>query len=98
MLPVLEGKPWTARSHEYCEQAGDTNLTGADMETMVRTERWRLVHYKGKPYGQLFDLDQDPDEVRDLWHEPAHQRLLDDLREWLIESNYSTREYMSASR
>lgn len=102
LLPALEGRPWTARTHVYCEQAGDFNLTGAEMTTMVRTERWKLVHYKDKPYGQLFDLDNDPGEVRDLWHDAAHaqtrRQLLDDLREWLIESNYSTREHMAALR
>ncbi|MFN0164607.1 MAG: sulfatase [Burkholderiales bacterium] len=102
LLPALQGGDWTPRSHVFCEQAGDTNLTGADFITMVRTERWKLVHYKGAPYGQLFDLERDPGEVQDLWNDPAHapirQRLLDDFREWLIESNYSTRENMAVHR
>jgi arylsulfatase A-like enzyme len=102
VLPAIEGRPWTARSQVYCEQAGDTNLTGAEFVTMVRDRHWKLVHYKGESYGQLFDLDADPGEVRNLWDDPkcqaVRQQLLDTLRDWLIESNYSTRDHAAASR
>lgn len=96
LLPVLCGGNWKPRDHVYCEQAGDTNLTGAEFITMIRNRRWKLVHYKGESYGQLFDLEADPGETHDLWDNPeassAKTQLLDTLREWLIESNYNTRD------
>lgn len=54
--------------------------------TMVRTERWKLVHYEGlRP--QLFDLREDPEEYHDLGTSPEHQgvrnELLARLFEWL---------------
>jgi arylsulfatase A-like enzyme len=64
---------------------------------MIRSRRWKLVHYKGESYGQLFDLDNDPGEVNDLWNDPAaaepKAQLLASLREWLIDSNYNTRDF-----
>lgn len=102
VLPALEGKTWSPRAHVFCEQAGDVNLTGAEFVTMVRSRTHKLVHFKGEAYGQLFDLERDPGEVRDLWDDPAHahvrRELLDVLRDWLIESNYRTRDWMAEFR
>jgi choline-sulfatase len=41
---------------------------------MVRTARYKYVHYVGYPC-QLFDLDVDPEETRDLGTDPAHADL-----------------------
>jgi arylsulfatase A-like enzyme len=102
LLPAIEGKPWQARDTVYCEQAGDTNLTGCELVTMVRTRNWKLVHYKDKAYGQLFDLAADPAETNNRWADPdcagMRQQLLDNLREWLIQSNYVTRDYQAQAR
>jgi choline-sulfatase len=38
---------------------------------MIRTARYKYVHYVGYP-PQLFDLDADPEETRDLGTDPAH--------------------------
>ncbi len=102
LLPALEGRDWQPREHVFCEQAGDVNLTGTEFITMVRGARHKLVHFKGAPYGQLFDLESDPAEVVDRWDDPAlageKQALLDVLRDWLIESNYRTRDWMAPYR
>lgn len=33
----------------------------------VRTDRWKLVHYLHRPYGELYDLENDPREKINLW-------------------------------
>jgi arylsulfatase len=102
LLPALTGGVWQPREHVFCEQAGDTNLTGTEFITMVRSARHKLVHFKGAAYGQLFDLASDPGETVNLWEDPAHrgsrEELLAVLRDWLIESNYRTRDWMAAFR
>jgi arylsulfatase len=102
LLSLLEGRAWQPREHVFCEQMGDHNLTGCEFITMVRDRRMKLVHFKGADYGQLFDFENDPGEVRNLWDDPAcretREQLLAVLRDWLIESNYTTRDRMAACR
>jgi len=38
---------------------------------MARTGDWKLVLYLGQPYGELYDLRSDPDELRNLYDAPA---------------------------
>ena len=52
------------------------------------------MHFLEEEFGQLFNLIEDPDEVRDLWGDPAFAEqkaeLLAVLREWRIRSQYDT--------
>ena len=80
----------------FAEQARDGILTDAEFMTMVRSKEWKLVHFLDEPFGQLFDLTEDPDEVRNLWDAAegaeAKQKLLAVLREWRIRSQYETKD------
>ncbi|MEN3150557.1 sulfatase-like hydrolase/transferase [Neorhizobium sp. IRAMC:178] len=103
LKPALEGKDWTPRAHVFCEQIGDVAMAGGvEFMTGVRSDSWKLVHFKGSTDGQLFDLEHDPMEVKNLWSDPAHddkkRELLDVLRDWLIESNFKTRDVMAGAR
>lgn len=40
-----------------------------DFLTMHRTKKFKLVVYHGKKYGELYDLEQDPEEFFNLWDE-----------------------------
>jgi arylsulfatase A-like enzyme len=104
LLPALEGtslrrargKPWSGREVVYAELPRRGSDGGPSMMTMVRDREWKAVHFAGESYGQLFDLARDPDEVLNLWDDPAaaphKRRLLDALLEWRIESQYRTRD------
>jgi len=102
MLPALEGKPWAGRTHVYAEQARDGILQETEFMTMVRSRDWKLIHFLDEPFGQLFNLVDDPDEVRDLWDDPSaavmKQELLDNLREWRIRSQYHTQNWVDGWR
>jgi arylsulfatase A-like enzyme len=69
---------------------------------MVRSRAWKLVHFLDEPFGQLFDLINDPGETRNRWDDPTaaskKQELLDTLREWRIRSQYHTRAWAQAWR
>ncbi len=43
--------------------------------TMLRTVRYKLVNYHGFEHGELFDLETDPWEFKNLWHDPAFAAL-----------------------
>ena len=50
-----------------------------------------------EPFGQLFDLVNDPEEYVNLWDDPNHsdtkESLLNNLREWRIRSHYKTSKW-----
>jgi arylsulfatase len=97
LLPALVGEPWTGRSYVFAEHSRDGILQETDYMTMVRSRAWKLVHFLDEPFGQLFDLVNDPDELHNLWDDPAaadkKRELLDVLREWRIRSQYHTRDW-----
>ncbi len=41
--------------------------------------RYKLTTYRGREYGELFDLEVDPAETHNLWNEPAYASLKSDL-------------------
>lgn len=58
------------------EYHGMGSSTGA---FAIRNGRWKYVHYAKYP-PQLFDLETDPDEIRDLAPDPAHAAVLEECR------------------
>ncbi len=57
---------------------------------MVRTAQWKLVHYLHAPYGELYNLREDPHELYNLWDDaaaaPARREMQARLADWLIDS------------
>jgi len=53
---------------------------------VIRTPRYKYVHYEGDPVEQLFDMKADPWETRNLYDDPAYASVMNDhrrlLREW----------------
>ncbi len=54
---------------------------------MVRTQRWKFNYYPGHG-AELYDLENDPHEARNLASDPAHQKVALDLKasllDWMI--------------
>ena len=97
MLPALQGEDWAGRDYVFAEQAKDGILTDTKFMTMVRNREWKLVHFLDEPWGQLFDLNKDPQEVKNLWSDADSSKkkfdLLAVLREWRIRSQYETADW-----
>jgi arylsulfatase len=102
ILPAIEGRDWEPRDYVYAEHGRDGILTETDFVSMVRSESWKLVHFVDEPHGQLFDLDNDPDEVNNLWDDPAaaemKQILLTELLNWRVRSLVHTAEWAADAR
>ncbi len=70
--PVLEDREGAVRPAVYAEY--DTTARG-DRLRYLRTPEAALTYYLRHDYGMLFDIEEDPEELHNLWEEPAHEEL-----------------------
>lgn len=70
--PVLTGKTKSIHPHVFCYFR--------NFQRMIRTDRWKLIHYPQIDRWQLFDLKSDPFERQDLSGDARHAKVLADLR------------------
>ncbi len=68
---VLAGKTDTIHEQVFCYFR--------DSQRMIRTDRWKLIHYPQINRYQLFDLAVDRDEMHDLSNNTRHAVVLTDL-------------------
>lgn len=66
-LPVWRGKAETVRDHAIIEFHHEP--TTVHLRTFV-TPQWKITVYRDRDYGELFDLQNDPEERHNLWHAP----------------------------
>ncbi len=77
MLPVIrEGK--TIHTHLYYHYF-DHGGHGVAKHDGVRNDRYKLIHFYTVPEYNLFDLQEDPHEMRSLHNDPAHAGLLAEM-------------------
>lgn len=72
LAPILRGKAKSVRDCVFGHYG--------DSQRMIRTDRWKLIHYPLVGKYQLFDLSADPNELENLAGDPQHAQLLDRLR------------------
>jgi choline-sulfatase len=78
LLDIIEGaEPDRTVLSEY---HGMGSTTGA---FAIRSGKWKYVYYPKYP-PQLFDLERDPDEIKDLASDPAHAQVLASCRQKLF--------------
>ena len=85
LLPILTGQsdPDHHRDFVRCEfyNVLDMNWNKgigsppSSYATMYRTKRYKLSVYHGNDYGELYDLENDPNEHNNLWEDPDTQNL-----------------------
>lgn len=56
----------------------DDDVRGVQVRTLI-TRRHKLTLYAGRPYGELFDLQEDPQELVNRWDDPAAAPLKAEL-------------------
>jgi arylsulfatase A-like enzyme len=75
-LGVWSGAQSSARDHVLVENRHQPHLLHVD--TYVE-RRWKLTVHRGHTWGELYDLETDPGEHRNLWDDPAAQETKRDL-------------------
>lgn len=73
LLPIARGEADPRRHRDFvrAEYFDALELPAGTHATMYRTERRKLVVYHGRPFGELYDLTNDPWEFGNLWDDPA---------------------------
>ena len=72
LVPLMKGDPdW---KDECVLVEDDDDIRHVNVRTLI-TRRYKLTVYQDKPYGELFDLEQDPEERNNLWDDPAAEQL-----------------------
>lgn len=74
LVPLLRGRDWSPRTSFLVEYFTDTVFPRIHQMgyRAVRTERWKFINYAELPgMDELYDLESDPFEMRNLIDEPA---------------------------
>ncbi|WP_282941396.1 sulfatase-like hydrolase/transferase [Paenibacillus sp. RC67] len=71
-LHVWKDPQTKARDHVICEFHHEPNTI--HQKTYVNS-RYKITVYYNQTYGELFDLEEDPGEVRNLWHDEKYKEL-----------------------
>jgi arylsulfatase A-like enzyme len=78
---VLDASGPSARDHVLVEFRHQP--TTIHMKTLVE-DRHKLTVYFNRAFGELYDLENDPGEVRNLWDDPSSMRLREELTRRLL--------------
>jgi uncharacterized sulfatase len=82
-LPTWTGVADSAREHVIVENRHQPTTIHA--KTYI-DERYKLTVYWKHDYGELFDLQEDPGEVNNLWNDPASTPLKAELTRKLLDA------------
>ena len=84
MLPLLEGDDGASWRdsiyYEYFEQG----IHNVQPHYGVRTDRWKLIHFPAGDEWELYDLQTDPDELRNLAPDPEQAERIATLQSELV--------------
>ncbi|MFC1715258.1 sulfatase [Candidatus Poribacteria bacterium] len=58
----------------------------------VRTKEWKLIHYPNAPYGELYDLRNDPDEFENLWSDTGYSGIREEMRMLLLDKLFASED------
>jgi arylsulfatase A-like enzyme len=101
LAPALADADWPGRDWVFAEHVPDGIYEGPYM-SMIRGDRWKLVHFLNSEAGQLFDLHTDPLEEHNLWDDPQFGSIKSDLLlrllNWRIASGQQTASYAEGWR
>ncbi|MBT4099706.1 MAG: DUF4976 domain-containing protein, partial [Gemmatimonadetes bacterium] len=87
---VLEGEAAPHRDAVIVERI--TTLPAVEQEKealvlrvkMLVTDKWKLLHYGSAPYGELYDVENDPGDLHNLWDDTAYEDVKQDLCQRLL--------------
>ncbi|WP_350356265.1 sulfatase family protein [Cohnella hashimotonis] len=82
LMETLRGR--SAGVRDSAMTAYDAHDRGISTKCL-RTSRYKLVVFAGETYGELYDLQEDPGENRNLFEDPASRELRRRMMELLVQ-------------
>jgi uncharacterized sulfatase len=82
-LPIWSGDATPPRDWVLVENRH--NPTTVHLRTLV-TQRYKLTVYRDAPYGELFDLESDPDELHNRWDDPEYAGVKSELLHQFVQA------------
>ena len=81
--PLLAGEAETHRDAVIVERI---SVLGGDTirVKMLVTEDWKLLHYGSAPYGELYNVKDDPEDLVNLWDNADYAEIRRDLIDRLL--------------
>lgn len=76
LMPLLQQESGSVREHAIVENR--TTRTGLYLITVVQG-RYKATFYFGKSYGELYDLQEDPNEFVNCWDNPQYKDVRGEL-------------------
>ncbi|OGV67209.1 MAG: hypothetical protein A3K19_26195 [Lentisphaerae bacterium RIFOXYB12_FULL_65_16] len=76
-LGLLEGRTCEHRTDAYTEYQAHVGCT--EQMFSLRDERYRIVVYRDRPYGELYDYQTDPDSLHNRWAHPDYREVRERL-------------------
>jgi arylsulfatase A-like enzyme len=86
LKPILDGSNSIARDSMVIEDDQQRAVFGLPPASRLRTlvtRRWRMTIAQGDPFGELYDLENDPHEMDNLFADSAHSGVRAELMEKL---------------
>lgn len=88
LLPYLKGEDIEPRELVFCED---------NYQIMMRSDSHKMVYYIGQEEGELYDLQEDPGELWNLWDKQeaasVKMTMFTQLLKWMTTSNYYNAGY-----
>lgn len=81
LLPILTGKKERVQDSMMIELQATKKIY---QQTLV-TERYKLVLYRDQDWGELYDLQSDPDQYSNLWNRPGYAALQMELLQRFVQ-------------
>jgi arylsulfatase A-like enzyme len=86
LLPAIAGNGAINRDSMVIEDDQQRAVLGYQAPPRLRTiitRRWRMTIAHADPWGELYDLENDPHEMDNLFEDPAHRAVRSELMEKL---------------
>lgn len=85
--PLMRGAVSSLREGMVVEQDAQKpnfHFTGPIRARTYITKRWRLSRYRGSDFAELYDLENDPLEMRNLYRDPDYAGVRTDMLEQMV--------------